>query len=70
MNNSLKEVSLERIDPDIIKVIDNDKKEVFRVDPTGRIFWRGREVETDSDFRSSMMDLKDAIANMFTSEDK
>jgi hypothetical protein len=31
--------------------------EVIRIGPDGRLFWRGREVETDDDFRGAMMDL-------------
>lgn len=54
----------------LLLVIDNDRKEVFRVDESGRIFWRGREVETDSEFRNSMMGLKNSLDGMFTLEVK
>ena len=35
--------------------------EVIRIGPDGRLFWRGREVETDDDFRGAMMDLAAAL---------
>ena len=35
--------------------------EVIRIGPDGRLFWRGREVETDDDFRGAMMDLATAF---------
>lgn len=54
----------------ILLVTDHNKKEVFRVDESGRIFWRGREVETDSEFRNSMMGLKNSLDGMFTLEVK
>jgi len=37
--------------------------EVIRIGPDGRLFWRGREVETDDDFRGAMMDLAAAFRN-------
>jgi CRISPR/Cas system-associated exonuclease Cas4 (RecB family) len=36
-------------------------KEAFRIEQTGRIFWRGREVETDDDLRSAVLELRDAM---------
>lgn len=33
--------------------------EVVCIKHDGRIFWRGREVETDQDFKSAMIDLRD-----------
>jgi len=47
--------------PDIITVRDTDATEIIRIDPTGRIFWKQREVETDDDFRKAMLDLADAL---------
>jgi hypothetical protein len=46
---------------DIITVRDTDATEIIRIDPTGRIFWKQREVETDDDFRKAMLDLADAL---------
>jgi len=31
--------------------------DVIRIDAKGSIFWRGREVETDDDFRAAMIGL-------------
>ena len=36
-------------------------KEVVRIANDGRIFWNGREVESDDDFRAAMMDLVGAL---------
>ena len=41
--------------------ISSDGKEVIRIDHEGRIFWKGREVETDDEFRSAMLGLKKAL---------
>ena len=30
---------------------------IITIDPAGRLFWHGREVETDDDFRAAMLDL-------------
>ena len=35
--------------------------EVFRITPEGRIFWRGREVESDDDFRAAMLGLASTL---------
>lgn len=34
---------------------------VVTIKSDGRVFWRGREVETDDDFRAAMMDLKNTM---------
>ena len=47
---------------DIISVRQQDATEIIRIGPDGRIFWRGREVETDDDFRGAMMDLAAVLA--------
>lgn len=44
----------------IIKV-DSGMEEIIRIADDGRIYWKGREVETDDDFRSAMLDLKKAL---------
>jgi hypothetical protein len=43
--------------PDILTLRESNQSEVIRVAPDGRIFWHGREVETDDDFRAAMLDL-------------
>lgn len=37
--------------------------EALRIEHDGRIFWKGREVEADDQFRAAMIELKEAIAN-------
>ena len=34
---------------------------VIRIDHDGRIFWKGREVETDADFREAMKELAQVL---------
>ena len=34
---------------------------IITIDPTGRLFWHGHEVETDDDFRSAMLDLANRL---------
>ena len=38
-----------------------DGNEVVRIDNDGKIFWNGRELETDDQFRSAMMELKNVF---------
>jgi hypothetical protein len=47
--------------PPIIMIRKQDSSEVLRIDNEGRIFWKQREVETDDDFRSAMLELKDVL---------
>ena len=40
-------------------------QEIISIRMDGRVFWRGREVETDDDFRAAMMELnQQLLANM------
>ena len=52
------------IQPDTIRCVDKEQTEVMRIAADGRIFWRGREVETDDDFRAAMLELRDALMGM------
>lgn len=45
----------------ILEIRKDVNTEVIRIGPDGRLFWRGREVETDDDFRGAMMDLAAAL---------
>ena len=38
-----------------------ENKEIVRIAHDGRIFWNGREVESDDDFRAAMLDLVGAL---------
>lgn len=42
--------------PDILAVR-SETVEVIRIAPDGRLFWHGREVTTDDDFRAAMLYL-------------
>ena len=40
-------------------------QEIISIKMDGRVFWKGREVETDDDFRAAMMELnRQLIANV------
>lgn len=47
--------------PDIIRIVASGAEEVIRIAPDGKLFWRGREVETDADFRAAMLELADRL---------
>jgi len=40
-----------------ITMFEQNPQEIIRIQYDGRLFWKGREVETDEDFRAAMMDL-------------
>lgn len=42
----------------------NQPEEIIRIGPDGSIYWRGREIESDQDFKSAMLDLRDAMMKM------
>lgn len=42
---------------DILRLADVNQKPIIVVKPDGTIFWKGREVETDDDFRAAMIEL-------------
>jgi hypothetical protein len=42
--------------PTTIQIGDRDKP-IIKIQYDGRVFWNGREVETDQDFRAAMLDL-------------
>lgn len=37
---------------------------ILEIKADGRLFWRGREVETDDDLRKAMVELSGAIVGM------
>lgn len=41
----------------LVEVKDSEFNVIVSIQQDGRIFWKGREVETDEDFRSAMMSL-------------
>ena len=46
--------------PDLITIHTPKHQEVVRIGPDGRIFWLGREVTTDEEFRQTMLELHKA----------
>jgi CYTH domain-containing protein len=44
-----------------ITISNTNNKEVVRIDRDGRIFWLGREVTTDDEFRQTMLELHKAF---------
>jgi hypothetical protein len=47
--------------PDLLTIQNPEHKEVVRIDKDGRIFWLGREVTTDDEFRQTMLELHKAF---------
>lgn len=45
-----------KVAPHMLEVV-NGADEIVRIEADGRIFWRGREVETDDHFRAAMLDM-------------
>ena len=43
--------------PDTLVISAAANKPIIRIDPSGRLFWHEREVETDDDFRKAMLEL-------------
>lgn len=50
------------VNPDMIQVRDPDGTEVIRIAADGRIYWKSREVTTDDEFRTTMMELAQRLA--------
>lgn len=47
--------------PDILRITPSGTEPIIVIANDGTLFWKGREVETDSDFRSAMLDLAKAL---------
>ena len=47
--------------PNIIEVRASNSTEVLRIGPDGNIYWCGRLVESDDDFKKSMLDLAEVF---------
>lgn len=45
------------VSADILRITPTGKAEVIRIAADGKLFWHGREVETDADFRAAMLEL-------------
>lgn len=43
--------------PDILFVRSNNMQEVVRIAADGNVYWRGRLVESDDEFKQAMLDL-------------
>ena len=41
-----------------------DRTEILRINADGRIFWRGREVESDDALRAAMMEVRDVMVGI------
>lgn len=49
-------------EPNTILVFTRNKETpVIKIDPDGRIFWNGREVESDDEFKGAMMDMRNCL---------
>lgn len=51
--------------PDIINIWDQENTEVLRIAPNGDLFWKGREIETDEEFKTAMSLLAATLMGNF-----
>jgi len=49
---------------DILIIQNHEQKEVVRIASTGKIYWLGREVTTDEEFRQTMLELHKVFKEM------
>lgn len=49
---------------DIMTIRTAAGEEVIHIDREGKLFWHGREVETDDDFRAAMLECMQYIAGI------
>lgn len=63
MNESIYAVPIEAAE-NIMSISSKGAVEVIRIDKAGRLFWHGREVETDDDFRAAMLECAQRFAGI------
>jgi hypothetical protein len=51
-------------DFDILTARNKEQQEVVRIASTGKIYWLGREVTTDEEFRQTMLELHKVFKEM------
>lgn len=49
---------------DTLLICGKDAKEVIRIANDGGIYWNGREVETDEDFKAAMLEMREYLMGM------
>lgn len=49
--------------PDILCIYNYGGSEVIRINSEGRLYWHGREVETDDEFRFAVFELVYGLVN-------
>ena len=50
-------------EPSILEAKTGDSTEVVRIAADGNIYWKGRLVESDDEFKQAMLDLANALKN-------
>ena len=50
--------------PHILEIRDHTGKELVIISHTGQIYWNGREVTTDQEYRDTMMYIGKRLAGM------
>ena len=59
----MKDLLIERI-PNILEIKNREGKEIVKITPEGNIYWNGREVETDQEYRDTMMYVGKRLSGM------
>lgn len=56
--------SINELEPSMFSITSEPENVLIKIDPYGKIFWNGREVETDDEFRAAMLDMAANLNHM------
>ena len=59
----MKDLLIEKL-PNILEIRTQEGKEIVKITPEGNIYWNGRLVETDQEYRDTMMYVGKRLAGM------
>jgi GTP-dependent phosphoenolpyruvate carboxykinase len=48
-----------------IEIRDNKGNSIVSIKDNGDIFWKGREIESDTDFKLAMIDVRDVLVSIY-----
>jgi hypothetical protein len=59
----MKEMLIEKL-PNILEIRSQEGREIVKITPEGNIYWNGRQVETDQEYRDTMMYIAKRLSGM------
>ena len=59
----MKEMLIEKL-PNILEIKSQEGREIVKITPEGNIYWNGKLVETDQEYRDTMMYVGKRLAGM------